>query len=158
MQIRFGWTLLRLSDVGDALLVTEPVFGRWPEEQWSPTIDESIEVLTRQVQLLHQLDIDGEDAYFDQFLVASPGAIKKSHIFLRRVDPIMPEDSGWLLGDAEDPEALGTETELERILLAKLVQQRPAVLQALALPIGSMVVFAGPEIERIYDAGGRERM
>jgi hypothetical protein len=155
-QIRFGWTLLRLADDGNGLLVTEPDFVSWPREAWSRTIDRSLEVLAAQVRLLRRLGVDGEDAYFDQFLIGAPGALARPGVFLRRDDSIAAEDSGWRLGSVEDPEALAREEQLERVAAAHLVGLRPALLQALTLPRGFIAVFSGESIEQVYDAGGRE--
>jgi hypothetical protein len=157
-EIRFGWTLLRLTAEDNSLLITEPDFVNWPEQRWSRAIDTSLEVLAAQVRLLHRLDVDGQDAYYDQFVISAPGALAQSRVFLRREGSISAEDSGWLLGSVEDPEALGRESNLERIVIASLVQRRPALLQALALPPGFIVVFSGDSIEQIFDAGGRPLM
>lgn len=156
LQIRFGWSLLQLAEVGDALRVTEPDFTAWPEERWVPTIDTTLEVLAAQTELLHRLDVDGEDAFFDQKVIAAPGALAQSEIFLRRGDSLSEEDSGWLLGTLDDPEALTRGEGLEGVLIASLVGRRPALLQALVLPAGFIVIFSGDSIDQILDAAGRE--
>jgi hypothetical protein len=157
-EIRFGWTLLRLTEDDNRLLITEPDFVNWPQEGWTRTIDTSLEVLNAQVRLLHRLNVDGEDAYFDQFMIAVPGVLPQPRIFLRREGSISSEDSGWLLGSVEDPEALARGTGLERIAIANLVRYRRALLQTLTLPLGFIVVFSDDSIEQIFDAGGRQRI
>jgi len=158
-RMRFGWTLFCLAeDNVNGLLITEPDFEYWPEQRWSRRIDTSLRILTEQVRLLHRLDVDGEDTFFDQLLVAAPGALSQPKVFLRRGDSISPEDSGWLLAAVDDPEALAREPDLERILSASLVRSRPALLQVLTLPRGFIVVFSGDSIEQILDAGGRQRL
>ena len=156
-QIRFGWTLFRLTDEANGLLVSEPDFAAWPEERWVSTIDKSLEVLAAQVRLLHRLDVDGEDAFFDQFVITAPGSVSQPKVFLRRDASISSEDSGWVLGGVEDPEAL-TRDDLERIAIANFVQLRPPFLQALSLPVGFIVQFSEDSIEQIFDAGGRARL
>jgi len=155
-EMRFGWTILHLIEEDQRLLVAEPDFASWPQENWSRTIDTSLEVLGAQVRLLRHLDVDGEDVFFDQFVIAAPGALSQPKIFLRRESSISAEDSGWLLGSVEDPEALAGEADLERIAIASLVRRRPAVLQVLTLPPGFIAVFAGTVIEQVFDAAGRE--
>lgn len=154
MQIRFGWSLLRLGEDGDALRVTEPDFAAWPRERWAPTIDVTLDVLAAQTALLHQLDVAGEDAFFDQAVIAAPGALAQPEIFLRRTDRISAEDSGWLLGTLDDPEALTRGHSLESVLIASLVERRRALLQALTLPTGFLVIFSGDSVQ-ILDAAGR---
>lgn len=150
MQIRFGWSLLRLIEEDDALRVTEPDFAAWPEERWMPTIDTTLDVLAAQTGLLHRLDVDGEDVFFDQKLIAAPGALAQPEIFLRRGDTLSEEDSGWLLGTVEDPEALTRGEDLEGVWIASLAVRRRALLQALTLPEGFIVVFSGDSIEQIF--------
>src|SRR6266545_4859691 len=121
-QIRFGWSLLRLVGDGDALRVTEPDFAAWPEERWVPTIDVTLEVLAAQTSLLHRLDVDGQDVFFDQAVISAPGALAEPEVFLRRGDSLSAEDSGWLLATVADPEALTRGQGLERVLIASLVE------------------------------------
>ena len=156
-QIRFGWSLLRLVEDGNALRVTEPDFVLWPEQHWTPTIDTTLKTLAAQTSLLHRLDVDGEDAYFDQVMIAAPGALAQPKIFLRRGSSISAEDSGWLLGTVDDPEALTRDDSLETVLIASLVARRPALLQALTLPSGFVALFSGDSLEQIFDSAGRAR-
>lgn len=155
-SMRFGWTLLSLRDDDGCLLITEPDFAIWPLQGWSPTIDTSLEVLTAQVQLLRGLNVDGEDACFDQYIVAAPGALWRPEIFLRRDSSVSAEDSGWVLGSVQDPEALSCETRLERVAIANLVKLRRPLLQVLTLPTGFMVVFSDNVVKQIFDPGGSE--
>jgi len=158
-QIRFGWSLLRLAqEGGDALRVTEPDFPRWPERHWSPTIDHTLKVLAEQTGLLRRLGVDGVDAFFDQAIIAAPGALAQPDIFLRRTSSVSPADSGWLLATLDDPEALTRDDGLESVLIAGLVAHRPALLQALTLPPGFIVLFSGDALEKVFDGAGRVRL
>jgi hypothetical protein len=157
-QVRFGWSLLRLGEDGDGLRVTEPAFLRWPEQYWTPTIDITLNVLAAQTRLLQRLAVDGEDAFFDQSIIAAHGALAEPDVFLRHASSVSPEDSGWLLGTTADPEALAREDQLEAVSIASLVARRPALLQALALPSEFIVLFSGDSVEQIFDAAGRARL
>lgn len=157
-QVRFGWSLLRLADDGDGLRVTEPDFARWPERHWAPTIDATLRVLAAQTGLLRHLDVDGDDAYFDQAIVAAPGALDRPNVFLHRTSSGSAEDSGWLLGAADAPESLAREGGLEAMPIASLVVRRPALLGALALPPGFVALFSGDTLEQVFDAAGRPRL
>ena len=83
-------------------------------------------------------------------MVASSGALAQPEIFLRRADTLTEEDSGWLLGTLEDPEALTRGEDLEGVWIASLVGRRRALLQALTLPAGYIVVFSGDSIEQVF--------
>ena len=156
-QIRFGWSLLNLVEDGSGLRVTEPDFALWPEPHWKSTIDTTLDILAAQTSLLHHLDVDGEDAFFDQVIIASPGALTQPKIFLRHASRVSAEDSGWLLGTLDDPEALNRDNSLETVLIASLVVRRPALLQALVLPSGFVVLFSGDSLEQIFDSAGSVR-
>jgi hypothetical protein len=157
-QIRFGWSMLRLIEDGDGLRVTEPDFWMWPEQQWSRSIDVTLDVTAAQVRLLAAVEADGEDAWFDQALVAARGAIQQRGVFLRRVTSVSEEDSGWLLGALNDPEALADDDRLERWEIASLVAARSTLLQVLTLPRGFVAIVVGDSIERVLDGAGNERL
>jgi hypothetical protein len=157
-RIRFGWSRLCLVEDGsDALRVTEPEFASWPEERWAPTLDITLAVLAAQTGLLHRLGVEGQDVGFDQLVIAAAGALAQPDVFLHRVGSSSAEDSGWLLGRMDDPEALTREDGLEPIAIASLVAGRRALLQALTLPLGFIIVFAGDCMAQIFDPAGRER-
>ena len=157
LQVRFGWSMLRLEDEAPRLRVVEPEFARWPELRWAPTVDTTLRITAAQISLLRQLTVDGDDAYFDQSIVAAPKAIEQADVFLRRVPRVSPKDSGWLLGAQSDPEALGG-NQLDGVSIASLVTRRPALLQVLALPSEFVVLFRGDSLEQIFDAAGRPRL
>ncbi len=154
-KIRFGWSLFSLAPEGMALRVMEPEFTQWPMQRWHHTIDRSLQTLALQVGLMHKLKIDGADVGFDQAIIAAPGALHQSKIFLRRADSVSEQDSGWLLGTQDDPQAITRSEKLDSIWIANLVQLRPALLQALTLPTGYIALFADNELERIFDPQGQ---
>lgn len=154
-QVRFGWSAFRLVPDGDALRVCEPDFGAWPEQRWNADIDITLDVLALQAGLLHRLHVVGEDAHYDQVVLASPGAQQQPDVFLRRATKSTPEDSGWLLAPLNDPEALSRANELDAIPVGRLAAQRRSLLQVLALPPGYVALFHGDRLERIFDSVGR---
>lgn len=154
-RIAFGWALLQLVDDGSALRVHEIDFASSVPGTLVPSIDASLEVVSAQVALLRRLGVEGQDVRCDQFLVAAPGAVAAVDPFLRRTAGISADDSGWLLGTVDDPEALVRDSRLERVRLGSLVAHRAALLPALALPVDFVVTFAGDAIREVYDADGR---
>ncbi|HWE84025.1 MAG TPA: hypothetical protein VG267_03720 [Terracidiphilus sp.] len=152
-QIRFGWSLLHVLDDAGWLMVAEPEFERWPEERWRPNLDTTLRIATEQSRLLQRLRLSGEDACYDQFLFAAPGAHLKRDIFLKRSGATLDRDSGWALGALDDPEALGAD-QLEAIPIAKLVGTLEYAMQVLALPGGSIAIFRNASLSEILDAGG----
>jgi hypothetical protein len=159
MQLRFGWSALRLQEDGDdALVACEPDFGAWPQQRWNDTIDVTLDVLAAQLRLLRSTGADGEDVAYDQVVLAAPGAIEQSRAFMRRTGALGAQDSGWLVGALDDPEALSAAGELEAVAVAALVRRRPSMLQPLLLPEGYVAVLAGEAVEQVLDGAGRERL
>jgi hypothetical protein len=157
LEIRFGWSLLRLQQDGNALRVTEPDFDAWPHQQYNPTLDVTLRVVGEQANLLQRLGVAGEDTYFDQMVVTAPGALSAREVFLRRVEPISDADSGWLLGTTQDPEALTREVDLEAVPSAALVALYPALLAAMVLPRGFVAIFRDNLLTQVFDADGQSR-
>jgi hypothetical protein len=157
-QIRFGWSVLRLVEEGPAWRVTEPDFTRWTEGYWASTLDTTLRVLSMQTSLLHRLGVTGEDAFCDQWLFAASNALTHANVFLRRGASRSAEDSGWLLGALEDPDALARGDNLEAFLLASLVVSRPALLEAVVLPRGFIAIYSGNSLDQVFDAAGHHRL
>jgi hypothetical protein len=158
-ELRFGWSALRLAEDGHgALMACEPDFGAWPQRRWKDTIDVTLDVLEAQAQLLRRTGAAGEDVAFDQVVLAAPGAIEEERAFMRRTGALAPEDSGWLVGALDDPEALSAADQLEAVAVAALVTRRPSLLQPLALPEGYVAIVTGEAVEKVLDAAGRERL
>ena len=156
-ELRFGWSAFRLADDGDGVLVAcEPDFGAWPNRDWRATIDVTLDVVEAQTQLLRSTGATGEDVAFDQVVLAAPGAIEEPRAFMRRVGALAPEDSGWLVGAIDDPEALSASDRLEAVAIAALVRRRAGLLPALTLPEGSVAILTGASVEMVLDAAGRE--
>jgi hypothetical protein len=154
LQIRFGWSLLRLVAEGDGLMIAEPDFKQWPSDLWKPSVDTTLKVLSDQIRLLKKLNISGSDATLDQNIFASQGALESEEFFLRRSDARSDQDSGWLLGTLSDPEALTREDGLQAILIAHLVTEHLPLLQVLALPSDFIAIFRQGILREIFDSNG----
>ena len=158
-QMRFGWTLFLLEKHADGLIVTEPDFSVWPQARWSQTIDTSLKVLISQTGLLRRLNVSGEDAFYDQFIVVVSGSLSAQRVFLRRERSLSVDDSGWVLGTVDNPEALsGDIANFERHSIASLVHLRPSLLEAVSLPVGFIAVFSGAHLEQVLDTEGVQRL
>jgi hypothetical protein len=159
VELRFGWSVLRLEDDGDGVLMAfEPDFAAWPERRWRDTIDVTLDVLEAQAQLLRRTGAVAEDVTFDQVVLAAPGALDEPRAFMRRMDARAPEDSGWVIGALDDPEALSLAARLEAVTVAALVARRPSLLQPLPLPEGYIAIVTGNAVVNVLDGAGRERL
>jgi hypothetical protein len=156
-ELRFGWSAFRLADDGGGVLrACEPDFDAWPEREWRATIDVTLDVVEAQTQLLRSTGAKGEDVAFDQVVLAAPGAIEEPRAFMRRTEALAPEDSGWLVGALDDPEALSASDRLEAVAIAALVRRRAGLLPALTLPKGCVAIVTGASVETVLDPAGRE--
>jgi len=154
--LRFGWSALRLRDIGNALDVLEPDFDAWPRAQrWRDGIDVTLDIAEAQARLLRRTGVDSDDAAFDEALLAVPGAVDSPRVFLRRVEAVAADDSGWLLGPLDDPESLSRADELEPVAIAALVARRPALLAPLMLPVGFIAIVVGASVQQVLDGAGR---
>jgi hypothetical protein len=152
-QIRFGWSLLRILEDDEGLIVEEPDFERWPDEVWVPVVDTTLEVATEQSRLLQRLQIPGQDTRFDTVLFTAQGALDLGDLFLKRDVGKLEIDSGWSLGTLANPEALSA-GELEPVLISKLVITHTHLRQVLALPVGSIAIYKNRELYDVLDQNG----
>jgi hypothetical protein len=80
-------------------------------------------------------------------IVLARGAARLARIYLVRCDAAGAGDSGWYLGNLDDPAA----TEHEARATADLLALRPELAPVLALPPGSLVVIDGPALAAVLD-------
>lgn len=157
MTIQVGWSVTKLIQVGNDLVLHEPDFARNPFDDYRPSVDTTLAVLVTQVDLLSKLKCKGVQARFDDKIVVQRGCLSHDRIYAERAEP-KPGDSGWYIGSAErgitsaEPPA---SSELEAIWVYELLRLRPSVLEALALPVGWLVVWNGTNIEGIADHENR---
>ncbi|MEJ0085043.1 MAG: hypothetical protein WDO72_05150 [Pseudomonadota bacterium] len=154
-SFEIGWSnfLLRKQPDG-SLLVCEPDFTSDPFKAVSEDVSRSLTVLTAQIDLLRVVDLKAEPCRFDQTLVVRKGTLEQRHVFARRQQPSR-SDSGWYLGPTDSPFGKPAAADLEEMPLYSLMNRRPQILLALALPVGCMVVWDGPAISTLLNPEGR---
>lgn len=157
VAVEVGWTtfVLRIQPDG-SLLVYEPEYGPDPFKTVRPDVTISLTILTGQIDMARALGLTPTPCRFDQKLIVRKGVLDSPRIFANRREP-KGEDSGWYIGPAHDggagqpPKA----EDLESIRLFQLVQRRPEILYALALPVGYTVIWNGNNVEALADPQGR---
>jgi hypothetical protein len=157
VAVEVGWTtfVLRIQPDG-TLLVNEPEYGADPFKTVRPDVTVSLTILAAQIDLARALSLAPVPCRFDQKLIVRKGVLASPRIFANRREP-KGEDSGWYLGLADDgrPGEPPKAEELESIRLFQLVNRRPAILYAFALPVGYTVVWNGNNIAALADPQGR---
>jgi hypothetical protein len=154
-SLEIGWINFYLRKQPDgSLLVCEPDFASDPLKAVNEDVSRSLTVLTAQIDLLRVVDLKAEPCRFDQTLVVRKGTLEQQRVCARRRQPSGP-DSGWYLGPAATQSERPALSELDALPLHALMNRRPQILLALALPVGCRVVWDGPQIAALLNPAGR---
>ena len=89
-------------------------------------------------------------------VVLAAGALAGGDIYLERIASEEAGDTGWFLGSAEKPQETIDNGGCEAIALADLVDQHPALVQAMALPPGYLAVFSEGQLAAVLDPRGAD--
>jgi hypothetical protein len=155
-RIRFGWSLLTLRDAENGTLaVCEPDFSRDPFREIRPDLTVTLDVLARQTAFARQVGVTPVEVGFEQFVVVEQRAVTAAAAHLLRVESHASDDSGWSLSFSENLDEARDE-DFESVRVYQLLDLRPAVLPALILPPGLIVLMDGDRIESVLDSGGRD--
>jgi len=155
VAVDIGWTsfVLRAQPDG-SLRVCEPDYAADPFKTLRPEVTTSLTVLTAQMDLARAMLVEAVPCRFDQKLVVRKGVLNETRVFANRQPP-NGEDSGWYVGPAADGAAAPPKAEdLESMRLYELLQRRPTILYAMALPPGYTVIWNGHTIEALADPQG----
>jgi hypothetical protein len=156
VTVQFGWSVVRLRDLGRELAVYEPDFAGNPLRNWRDDVTCTLVTLASQAIFLNGLPVQPTDFRFDQKLVVRTGCLFEPGLVAHRREPAGPGDSGWYLGPADPGEGEPEAEELESRYVYELLRLRPTVLDVLGLPAGYMVIFNGDQVETVLDPMLRE--
>ncbi|MBB6118379.1 immunity protein Imm33 domain-containing protein [Nocardiopsis algeriensis] len=153
LVFRAGWSAYSLAGTGTALTV------RCPDYVGDVTSDtENLSLaLAVDAQQAHVLSLAGvaagKPAVFNEKVVLSEGALTAPRVVAQRSAPSGTGDSGWFVGtEGEDFEGVDS---LEAVHVYQLLELRPSLLQALALPEGYLASFGDDTLEVVLDASDR---
>jgi len=153
-KIQYGWSILTLRAEGDAVRVCEPAFAHNPLAEISPTIDNTLKILTEQEIVLRRSGLKGVDVLFSDDLFVRNQALEAPNLFLKRQPPAGPNDSGWYIGNLDRIDSGDPETSSEVVQVYELLRRRPAVMQVLTLPPAYVVLMRHNEVVEILDREG----
>jgi hypothetical protein len=143
-KLQVGWSTLCLREQDGELLVCEPDYRGDPFTRWHDDITSTLTVQAQQNDILKQTGAEGVAALFQHKIVLANGCLAEQRIYLHRTKGSPPGDSGWYVGPVTKSK---DQPVYEAMYVYQLLQQRPALLQVLALPPGFMVIFDGDKIE-----------
>jgi hypothetical protein len=152
-KVHVGWTTLSLAAQGSGLQVREPDYEKNPERGTLADLSGTLTVLSWQRDVLARVGVEGVAIDFLENVVVAAGALDEPQVQLLRSPDAGAGDSGWSISHVDEDEE---EDALESLRVCDLLHARPAVLQALTLPPGYLVVFDGDEIQSVDDPSGRD--
>ncbi|PRP98800.1 hypothetical protein ENSA5_29560 [Enhygromyxa salina] len=147
-RIPIGWTTLSFALDGERLVVEEPDYDNEPESRTRPDISVSLATLARQRAVLEQVGIPGQAIEFDQHVLTIRGVLERDEVMLVRVESPGGRLTGWRLTPAEGIEEAD---EIESLPVYAILAARPELLDAMLLPPGYLVLYAGKQLTTIVN-------
>lgn len=156
-RVQFGWSVLTMQAEPGGLRVMAPDYSRDALHKLDPNLDETFRVVGAQVAVLRATGATGVDARFESMVLVDRRAKAAAGLFLRRLESVDKNDSGWVIGDLNDPPAPNDTSTLEATRVYQLLRTHPAALQLLALPVGWFAALRADRIVKILDESDRDR-
>jgi hypothetical protein len=161
IKVNFGWTEFRVVDVNDVFVFQELNFDSDPESEFRDDLDYSLSCYRRQQLLIDALGIGRWDpARFSETVMAEHGSIAASRIVAKRIaDP--EKRSIWLVcleTTARGKQEITVErlqNSFEQIPVWCLSDVRPALFDALALPVGFQVLIEDNRVVQVTSDDGQ---
>jgi hypothetical protein len=118
-------------------------FGPW----------KSLEIKVAQLEAIEKQNMGTNDVEGDQLVTLARGVNESELIYLQRMDPAFPNDSGWHIGrgDVSDEEA-----KFVALKVAEVVSMRPDFARLLSFPSGSLIALNSDGVAAILDSNNRD--
>ena len=153
LALRWGWSELVLVRSPDgALQLHEPDFGGDPLEDLRPDVTATLQVQAATRELLASCGVQPHPVRFDELVVVAGDPFDASVLMAQRNPPSAPGDSGWYVSARPGFE----DGALSPRMVFELLDARPGLLPALALPAGWQVVLDGDDVVRVVDDRDRD--
>src|SRR5580765_6896940 len=152
-RIQFGWAVLTLKRRGGGIVLCEPNYAENPFSEIVEEVTRTLWVQAQQADVLRNLGLAGLPAMFQDKIVVAKGCLDEPRVFLQRQDTTEPRHAGWFSGRVKESQPKGE--DYDGIFVYQLLFVRPALMEAIALPAGYIVVFDGNRIESILDPQDR---
>jgi hypothetical protein len=132
-------------------LTPEPAIRASAEDGGLPTVEWAVPPLGESArQILAEARAGREPVDPNSSFVLAQGIYQDSAIYLQRLEPAFPGDSGWFLGPV-DPRA---DMRFVSVRISELETVRPDLRDALPMPAGSLLVVDGGGLAAMLDAAG----
>ena len=159
-KIVLAWSALtlRCNDSGD-LVLCEPDFSKNPFQDEVDNVNCSLLMQSLQLGLTRDLNESPLFTSFQDSIIIRKGCFEFSELYMIRNEPNKEkQDSGWYIStrELEHSKEYPTSSDYESVYAFELIKYKPALLEALGLPIGFFVTSNNNQIETISNADNEE--
>jgi hypothetical protein len=151
-KVGLGWSVATMQRDAGGLRVEEPDFDSDPVTNTRDDISVSLTVLGGQQYVQQLARKSAVPAPFYSKIIVGGDALLHDRVYLQRSAVADPLDSGWYIGPIADDVPSQPYVGLRSF---DLLRGRPELLQALALPVGWVVLFDAKRLTKIVDAEDR---
>ncbi len=161
VTVDFGGARYVLDGDSAELRVCEPRYGAVADAgALERDVTRTLSLVWRQAQLVQRISVEPADCHLLESFIAPKRLDFARAIYMERCEPTSAVDSGWFIGSAEDDGVVASEDPEDYAAqpIHTLFERCPAAMDALALPVGYLVVVARGAIVGISDPQGNERL
>lgn len=156
----FGWGPIILREGGDTpheFVAHCPDYREDPNSSETDDLTQGIWPVVAMTQVLPAAGVEGQEIECAEDVICVIGWEESEMLQLSRIETTTPDDSGWFIEPFpnERTEPWATE-ELVRLPAWRVVQLRPAVMRALALPVGIAAIVQGDDVRAVIRESDRE--
>ena len=146
-SIEIGFSLYFLTEKNEGYSIVAPDYTRNPFSDTTEDLTIALLIQVNQVDLLREYGIEWENVRYNEKILIAKNALQERDVFLHRLSNCRKGDSGWCIKSVENADV----KDYEAFYAYQLLELRPALLSALALPYGYIIVFEGDNIVEIID-------
>lgn len=154
-KFEIGFSVFICIGTNDGYKIAVPDYLNSPFFNTTDDLTIALWVLLEQTELLNMYGIEGVSTRFDDEIVIAKNALENPIISLQRYSDLGKGASGWCVEAIEEKsdgrfQTIATK-DYESIYVYQLLQKRPSLIKALALPYEYLAVFDGDEINQILN-------
>ncbi|MGE0496095.1 MAG: hypothetical protein AB7S38_43220 [Vulcanimicrobiota bacterium] len=153
-RVSLGWCDLVLAEQGCDLIVCEPDFETEPYFKRVEQVTTALEVASAQANFLKLYDLSPDPCGFRDRLLVAGASLQSPRLVMHRHSQARAGNSGWYFGPVE-AEAISNLEEFAKPMSGRLVKVRPALLAALTMPEGSLVLVEDDRLVEVRDPQGQ---
>ena len=153
-RVSLGWCDLVLVEQGKDLVACEPDFEAEPYFKRVGQVTTALEVALAQNEFLKRYELTADPCGFRDRLLVAGASLSARRLVMHRHSQARGGNSGWYFGPVE-AEAINNLEEFAKPMAGRLVTVRPALLAALTMPEGSMVLIEDDRLIEVRDPQGQ---